>query len=83
LKSEQSFRVPLPKMSKTEAAIIIQKNYRRFRSMKDFKLIVSRAGKKKFLFKATVSGEPPKILTCSMAKSPSGRIVGLNFVLSL
>ena len=77
--TEKSFRIPggRHRITKNEAAIIIQKNYRRFRLRQDFKMAVKSSLKKKFLFKATIrSGSETKLLTCSlgMRGGPLGKI---------
>ena len=67
--SGKSFRIPggRHKLSKNEAATLIQKNYRAFRHREDFRFVVKRINQKKFLFKATVRSEnQTKLLTCSL-----------------
>lgn len=86
--TDKSFRVPggRHRVTKTEAAVTIQKNYRRHRNRQDFKLAVNRQLSKRFLFKVTTrSNEQTKVLTCSLKSREchgSGQIEGLTFVLS-
>ena len=76
--TEKSFRVPggRHRITKNEAAVMIQKNYRRYRNRADFKMIVKRAKQKKFLFKAAIRGgnAKTKLLTCSMGVGKFGKI---------
>ena len=85
--TEKSFRIPggRHRITKNEAAVLIQKNYRRFRLREDFKMASRCILKKKFLFKATIrSGNETKLLTCSlgMRGGPHGKIQNLTFVIS-
>ena len=84
--TEKSFRVPggRHKISKKEAAVIIQKNYRRYRHREDFKMVVRRVKHKKFLFKTTLHSNDGKIkfLTCSLGVSNRGKLLNLTFEIS-
>jgi len=82
--TEKSFRVAPEQMriSKQEAAVKIQKNFKRYREQQDYQLLRNRGSQKKFLFKATVRGQESQIITCSVNVSAHGRPTSLSFVLS-
>ena len=83
-KSEKSFRVPpeMMRISRHDAALRIQKNFRAYRDRQDYQMIMRRGSQKKFLFKATVRGQQAQIIQCSVNMSTQGRPIGLLFVLS-
>ena len=84
--TEKSFRIPQNRfrMSKKDAATVIQKWVKRWILRKAFLMYIKRNSqtKRKTLFRATVRGETLKVLTCSVKMTRNGRITGLTFIIT-